>query len=226
MSFDSNFFSSLIKEKGLTTLELIEILKDKYNIDITIDTLKSYRRKNGKNATPTLEKLKAFSEILNTSIDRLSGNEAKIEAVKSIPIVATASCGASDINFLQDENLKAFVAESTWNKNLYAVIACGDSMINEIYDKDIVIIDPSITVKNGDIVFYKIDNECAIKIFYDDVDNYLINFIPYNSSEEFKTKTIRKDDEASMNKLTYHKVVQVISSKQDNRLSRLKAIGR
>ncbi|MFY4765179.1 hypothetical protein ACOTWG_10765, partial [Aliarcobacter butzleri] len=89
------------------------------------DTMKSYRRKNGKNATPTLDKLNAFAEILNTSIDALSGRNIN-NKVKSIPVISTASCGSAEINCLQDEKMKTFINEDEWNKDLYAVVACGD----------------------------------------------------------------------------------------------------
>ena len=72
MSFNGEVFSELIKSKGLTTLEIINILKNSYDIDMTIDTMKSYRRKNNPR-TPSLDKLIAFSEILGTSIDVISG---------------------------------------------------------------------------------------------------------------------------------------------------------
>ena len=96
MSFNGERFSNLLKEKNITTLEMINILKTKYGIDITIDTMKSYRRKSGMNATPSLDKLTAFAEILNTSIDELSGKK-KEKTVKPVPVVGTASCGGTEI---------------------------------------------------------------------------------------------------------------------------------
>ncbi|MDX4061698.1 S24 family peptidase [Aliarcobacter skirrowii] len=225
MTFDVELFSKLIENKKYTNQDLVDILKNKYGIEITIDTMKSYRRKNGKNATPTLDKLIAFSDILNTSIDALSGK--KVEAkVKAIPIISTASCGSVELNCLQDEKMQTFISENEWNKDLYAVVACGDSMATEIYDGDIAIIDPFAKVQNGDMVYYKIDDESAIKVFFEDDDNYLINFIPFNTNENFKIKTIRKDDKETNDKLVYHKVVHVVSSKKNNRAARLKIIGR
>ena len=53
-----------------------------------------------------------------------------------------------------------------------------------------------------------------------------MQFVPYNSSETFKTKTIRLDDEETLAKLTYHKVVSVNKLKFNNRAARLKLIGR
>lgn len=225
MTFNVELFSKLIENKNYTNQDLIDILKNKYDIEITIDTMKSYRRKNGKNATPTLDKLNAFAEILNTSIDALSGRNIN-NKVKSIPIVSTASCGSSEINCLQEENMKTFIHEGEWNKDLYAVVACGDSMATEIYDGDIAIIDPFAKVQNGDMVYYRIDEESAIKVFFEDEENYLINFIPFNTNENFKIKNIRKDDKETNDRLICHKVVHVVSSKKNNRTARLKMIGR
>ncbi|MFX4252010.1 S24 family peptidase [Aliarcobacter butzleri] len=225
MTFNVELFSKLIENKNYTNQDLIDILKNKYDIEITIDTMKSYRRKNGKNATPTLDKLNAFSEILNTSIDALSGKRLETN-VKSVPVLSTASCGSAQINCLQDEKMKTFISEDEWNKDLYAVVACGDSMATEIYDGDIAIIDPFVKVQNGDMVYYKIDDESAIKVFFEDEENYLINFIPFNTNENFKIKTIRKDDKETKDKLLCHKVVHVVSSKKNNRAARLKMIGR
>lgn len=225
MGFSGENFSNFLKNKKITTVELIKIMKDRYDIDITIDTVKSYRRKSGEVRTPSLDKLTAFSEILGISIDALAGKEA-IAQVKSVPIVGTASCGVCDINVLQDLSLKALIAADDWNMSLYAVIANGDSMANEIYDGDIAIIDPNIQLQSGDMTFYKIDDEAAIKIFVDDKENNMFQFVPYNSNAYFKTRSIRLDDETLFERLTMHKVVQVVSIKKNNRAARLKMIGR
>lgn len=148
------------------------------------------------------------------------------EPIKFVPIVGTTSCGSLEYDTLQEEGLKTSIAEKDWNKNMYAVVACGDSMANEIYDGDIAIIDPSQTLNSGDMVYYKIDNESAIKVFVEDKDNNMYQFIPFNSNEHFKTRNIRLDDEYILNRLTIHKVVQVVSSKKNNRIARLKKIGR
>lgn len=148
------------------------------------------------------------------------------EPIKFIPIVATASCGASEVNILQDKEMKAAVLEKDWNKALYAVIANGDSMANEIYDGDIVVIDPMQHLNSGDMVYYRIDGESAIKVFVDDKENNMYQFIPFNSNEHFKTRSVRLDDDDIRDRLTVHKVVQVISNKKNNRAARLKKIGR
>lgn len=170
--------------------------------------------------TPTYENIKKLSLILNMNF---SDEET---SVKSVPIVGTASCGACDINTLQDLTLKALISSDDWNMGLYAVVANGDSMANEIYDGDIAIIDPNIQLQSGDMVLYKIDDESAIKIFVNDRENNMYQFVPYNSNAHFKTRSIRLDDETLFERLSMHKVVQVVSIKKNNRAARLKMIGR
>jgi len=225
MSFDGEKFSELIKNKGLTTLELINILKNRYEIEVTIDTIKSYRRKTGAARTPSLDKLKAFAEILDTTIDELSGKPS-ISSVKMVPIRANASCGSSEIITMQDFSRKAYYNGEFWTPSLYCVIANGSSMSPEIDDGDEVIIDPEVKPINGDMVLYKIDNEFAIKVLVIDEDAHIMQFIPYNPSEEFKTRTVRLDDEDTMNRLMIHKVVSVNKLMFNNRAARLKMIGR
>lgn len=168
--------------------------------------------------------LKAIAEHFNVSLDFLNGmNDSK---TKLVPVVGTASCGSCDINTLQDTSLKVSVPEVDWNKNLYAVIANGDSMATELYDGDKAIIDPNVKPVNGDIVYYKIDDESAIKVLVIDEEAYIMQFVPYNHSDCFKTRTIRLDDEDTMSRLVCHKVVDTVSNKRNNRAARLKMIGR
>ena len=191
---------------------------------MTIDTMKSYRRKNNPR-TPSLDKLIAFSEILGTSIEVISGKRSEAP-VKLVPVIGTASCGGTEINCLQDENKKAYYNGDFWKQSLYCVIANGDSMSPEIDDGDEVIIDPDVPCQHGDMVYYKIDDESAIKVLAIDKEAHIMQFVPYNSSENFKTKTIRLDDEEMIERLTYHKVVSVNKLKFNNRAARLKLIGR
>lgn len=168
--------------------------------------------------------LKAIAEHFSVSLDFLNGMDDS--KTKLVPIVGTASCGSCDINTLQDTSLKVSVPEIDWNKNLYAVIANGDSMATELYDGDKAIIDPNVKPVSGDIVYYKIDDEAAIKVLVIDEDAYIMQFVPYNHSDCFKTRTVRLDDEDTMNRLICHKVVDTVSNKRNNRAARLKMIGR
>jgi SOS-response transcriptional repressor LexA len=98
-------------------------------------------------------------------------------------------------------------------------------MSPEIEDGDEVICDPDVDVQNGDMVHYTIGNEEAIKIYVRDEDAFILQFVPYNQSGTFKTRTIRLDDEEA-NEVKISKVVSVNKLKFNNRAARLKMIGR
>lgn len=157
-------------------------------------------------------------------IDPLYFLDAKSDKlpVKKIKIVGTASCGGADINHYQSSGSATYNGDFYTDK-LYCVVANGDSMSPEIEDGDEIICDPEIKVQNGDMVHYTIGDESAIKIFVKDEDAYIVQFVPYNQTEIFKTRTIRLDDDIEVK---IAKVVAVNKLKFNNRHARLKMIGR
>lgn len=170
--------------------------------------------------------IKPTADFFGVPIAYLLDDNDNSKPVKFIPIIGTASCGGAEINFLQDSSKKALYHAEYWKSSLYCVIANGDSMSPEIDDGDEVIVDPDVKCSSGDMVHYKLDEESAIKVLVIDTEAHLLQFIPYNSSDNFKTKTIRLDDEETISKLTYFKVVSVNKLKYNNRAARLKMIGR
>ena len=166
-----------------------------------------------------------IAKFLDVSLDVLLGSDIQTTSVKFIPIIGTASCGATEPSSFDSLDKKAYYNGDFWKESLYCVIACGDSMAPEIDDGDEVILDPDVKCETGDMVHYKIGNESAIKVLVVDDDAHIMQFIPYNQSDDFKTRTIRIDDDA-FNDLTMHKVVSVNKLKFNNRAARLKMIGR
>ena len=205
------------KKAGLTQLEFSKLL------DIGRSSLAQYESGIYK---PNIETLSMMAKHLNIDISELIGEKESHRDVKLVPVIGTASSGGTEINHLQDENKKAYYNGDFWKQSLYCVIANGDSMSPEIDDGDEVIIDPDVPCQHGDMVYYKIDDESAIKVLAIDKEAHIMQFVPYNSSENFKTKTIRLDDEETIERLTYHKVVSVNKLKFNNRAARLKLIGR
>lgn len=176
---------------------------------------------------PNIDTINAIATYLNIDVSSLlNENIQDKKPVKLVPIKANASCGSSEIATIQDFSRKAYYNGEFWTPSLYCVIANGSSMSPEIDDGDEVIIDPDVKPINGDMVLYKIDNEFAIKVLVIDEDAHIMQFIPYNPSEEFKTRTVRLDDEDTMNRLMIHKVVSVNKLMFNNRAARLKMIGR
>jgi len=98
-------------------------------------------------------------------------------------------------------------------------------MAPEIEDGDKVVCDPHAQVQTGDIVHYQVGNESAIKVYVRDEDAYIVQFIPYNTSENFKTTTIRLDDDLAQ-ELKVAKVSAIVKTHINNRQARLKFIGR
>ena len=205
------------KRSGYTQLQLSELLK------IGRSSLAQYESNIYE---PSLEVVSLIATTLNIDVSELMGQKQTERPAKLVPVVGTASCGSCDINHLQDTSKKAYYNGDFWKNSLYCVIANGESMSPEIDDGDEVIIDPDVKPITGDIVHYKIDDESAIKVLVIDEDAYIMQFIPYNSSDCFKIRTVRLDDEDAMSRLSFHKVVSVNKLKFNNRAARLKMIGR
>jgi len=180
---------------------------------------------NGTRFPQKEEHIKSLVNALNISYDDLFWGE-ELTPVKQVPIVGGTSCVTADINYLQENNRKANYNGEFWSQELYCVIANGDSMSPEIEDGDEIIIDPRVKPVHGDMVHYKIDGESAVKLLTKDDEAHIMQFIPYNQSEDFKIKTVRLDDEDTLSRLSYHKVVSVNKLKYNNRLARLRLIGR
>lgn len=176
---------------------------------------------------PNIETIKSIANTLNVSVSELLSDKESLEKpVKMVPIKANASCGAVETSTFQEIGRKAYYNGEFWKESLYCVIANGSSMSPEIDDSDEVIIDPDVKPVSGDMVLYRLENEFAIKVLVIDEEAHLMQFVPYNPSEEFKTRTVRLDDEDTMNRLMIHKVVSVNKLMFNNRAARLKMIGR
>jgi SOS-response transcriptional repressor LexA len=162
---------------------------------------------------------------LKTTTDYLFGDDNIIGAIK-IPITGTADCGGGDINHLQDSRKFCHYNANFFTPDLYCVIASGESMSPLIDDGDEVICDPNVQPENGDRVHYMLHGENAIKVFVFDHDANIIQFVPINSSDEFRTRTIRLDDEDALADLKMSKVVAVNKLQLSNRAAVLKMVGR
>ena len=214
---------SLLQEHGQKQIKLIRHLLKKDDIEPNEQSNFS-RYLTGKVDYPR-KYYPDTASFFDMTVDQLLNEDLKTSTVKMVPIRGTASCGACEPSIYESKK-KAYYNGDFFKESLYCVIACGESMAPEIDDGDEVIIDPDVKPVTGDMVYYKLDDEAAIKVLVEDSEAYLLQFVPYNSSDEFKTRTIRMDDEETMNRLTIHKVVSVNKLKFNNRLARLKMIGR
>lgn len=211
-SFGSNL-KRVLSEKGLKHQALADMT------GIKKDVISSYTRENGRK--PLVENLMKISNALKVSPNELLG----IPGVKMVPIVGNASCGAKEPNMRQDKSYTYYNGEY-WTPDLYCMVASGESMAPEIEDGDEIVLDPKIEPQNGDFVRYIIDDESAIKIYVVDEEGGIIQFVPYNPSEDFKVRTISLNDKETLDRLVIHKVVSVNKLKFNNRRARLRQIGR
>jgi len=212
--------NTMLKEAGVTSPELSDILEKRYGQKVSKESIGKYRL--GKR-DPNTDFIRNVADFLRVDPGVLFGVEK--HPVRKVPIIGSASCGGSQPDQMQDGGFCYYNGEYFTDK-LYCVIAYGDSMAPEIDDGDEVVCDPAITLQNGDMAHYTLNGEDAIKVFVKDEDANIIQLVPYNPSEEFVTKTIRLDDDLTIQSLVMSKVVTVNKRKFNNRSARLKLIGR
>ena len=214
MSFAENL-KTFMKLKKITANEIAD------KVGVTRGTVTHWS--NGLRFPKDDITIKALAEALGVSEQDLFNDSQK--PVARIPIIGEASCGMPINDNMQITDSYCLYRGDFWNKSLYCVIATGDSMAPEIEHGDEVVCDPTVKPTSGDIVHYKIGDESAIKVFVEDIEANIIQFIPYNPGESFKIKTVRLDDfEAESVQIA--KVVAINKLKFNNRAARLKLIGR
>lgn len=173
---------------------------------------------------PDINKLSTIADILNINVDDMFTGEKTISIAK-VPIIGETSCGSAIGSSFQDVGRTCYYRGDMFHNDLYCVIASGDSMAPEIEDGDEIVCDPRVKPAHGDLVHYLIHGESAVKVYVVDNDAHIAQFVPYNPSETFKTRTIRLDDEEA-GELKIVKVVAVNKLKFNNKSARLKLIGR
>lgn len=215
MSFADNL-KRFMKQNKLTANEIAE------QLGLTRAAVTNWS--NGIRFPKDDETIKALAKILRVGVDDLFADEDR-KPVAKIPIIGETSCGAAITSSFQDTGRTCYYRGDFFSPDLYCVIASGDSMAPEIEDGDEIVCDPRVKPAHGDLVHYMIHAESAVKVYVVDNDANLVQFVPYNPSDTFKTRTIRLDDEESSD-LKVVKVVAVNKLKFNNKLARLKLIGR
>lgn len=213
-----NRIIDLLKKNNKKQADLAKFLK------IPTGNLSNILQGNGRKFST--EHIPLIAEYFKVGTDYLYGMDINPISTKPVPITGTASCGSTELNCLQDNQMKTSINENKWNKDLYAVIACGDSMFPHIKDGAELIIDPTVKPTHGDTVLYKLDDEYAVKILTINKEAHIMEFVPLNPSEDFKTRMIRLDDEDTLSKLTVHYVLKINNPPEYNRSALLKMIGR
>ena len=228
--FDVKKYKELVKDKGLTQIKLVQKFNENGH-NIKLETIKSWTKKNNP-TRPTLKNILVLSDILNIGANELIKNSAKnkiynnLKPVKNVPIVGISSCGVPNISDMQEAEGYAIFSGDDYTDKLYCVVANGDSMSPDISDGDIVFCDPTAKVLNGDMVHYTLNNESAIKVYFKNEATQILELVPRNQIDGFKTSYIKLDDGSDIDIIRISKVVEVHHKETNNRLARLKAVGR
>lgn len=221
--FNAEYVKAILRDKGLNYSDL-ENLMIEAGYKITESAIKKWFMRSNP-VPPTLKNMTAIAKVLKIPINNivLQGQESVINGVKKIPFIGYVSCGLPD-NADYDDGEDIYYPENLWNKNLYSMRACGDSMSPDIENGDIVICDKSAHISNGDLVHYTLFNESAVKIYYKDKNN-TIKLVPRNQSPEFRTINIMENDIELLESFSAVKVIRSIRTQTNNHLLRLKAVG-
>lgn len=165
-----------------------------------------------------------IATFFNISLECLYNPNSK--PVKNVPIVGISSCGVPNISDMQEAEGYVIFSGDDYTDKLYCVVANGDSMSPDISDGDIVFCDPTAKVLNGDMVHYTLNNESAIKVYFKNEATQILELVPRNQIDGFKTSYIKLDDGSDIDIIRISKVVEVHHKETNNRLARLKAVGR
>lgn len=217
----------------MTLKEKLRFLLDEYGrggkaklaerLDVSANYITRYAEEQYSDTFLPSKYFKKTADFFGVEPTYFLDDEITTKPVRTVKVIGTASCGGLDLNHFQCNRFALFNGDD-YNERYYCVIANGDSMSPEIDDGDEVICDPQAEIINGDMVHYTIGNESALKVYFKDEDAYIVQFVPYNPSDTFKTRTVRLDDDSVEIKMA--KVISVNKRKTNNRLARLKLIGR
>lgn len=140
-----------------------------------------------------LEKLELKNYIrrgatINRAIEVIRQDDDFLSAKKKttdIPILGRVAAG---LPILASENISDTVPMATdfvKDRNLFFLTVKGESMIDVgIMDGDQVLIEPTSTAREGEIILALIEDEATIKTFYRDEENQRFRLQPENSTME------------------------------------------
>lgn len=99
--------------------------------------------------------------------DVVFDTDLPFEEMIQVPVIGTVAAGTPILAEQNIENVMTFPVSLVPDNNTFMLRVRGESMINVgIYDDDLIIVTPSKTATNGDIVVAMIDGEATVKTFY------------------------------------------------------------
>ena len=168
---------SLRKEKRLTQADLMNILRNNY--DLKTDRVMISIWETGFQ-TPHIDTLKILAEVLEVSVDFLLTGMESIQdvhqessiPVKKVRMLGSIACGTP---IFCNEEYEYVLATGDNARADFCLTARGDSMINaRIADGDIVFIKQQSTVENGEIAAVVIGDEATLKRVYKTADGLML----------------------------------------------------
>lgn len=203
------YIDSLIEETGLNNIELATKINS-LGIDKPVSANMLSKIRNGHS--------KAYAGLLLALYEILDKTPNRLKKTKPVKVVSEVSCGMPSSGVYQLEEV-VYVESDEYNEYLLAFVANGESMQPEIYSGDTVVVDSSLSPKNGDLVVYNYLGEYACKIIF--IEKNIISFIPFNENGIFKTFTVDVN-ETEIYIYVVKKIIRNISTNNADRLNFIK----
>lgn len=176
---------------------------------------------------PKLDKVKIFAKILNVSFEWLLGidvpmlyvpknfksknlqtcNNIDLNNTVKIPVISTVPASFSKASdFIYDEYIeypRSLLQYSDYDKRYISLKVDGDSMYPELFDRDSILVDILLDIKNGDIGVFYLNGDFTVKRVY--LKEKSIIFKPSNPDYQEKEYTHKE-----LHEMGYHKIGKVV----------------
>lgn len=176
---------------------------------------------------PKLDKVKILANILNVSFEWLLGIDVPmlyvpkdfksrdlhtctnidLDNTVKIPVISTVPASFSKASdFIYDEYIeypKSLLQYSDYDRRYISLKVDGDSMYPELFDKDSILVDILLDIKNGDIGVFYLNGDFTVKRIY--LKEKSIIFKPSNPDYTEKEYTHRE-----LHEMGYHKIGKVV----------------
>ena len=141
------------------------------------------------------------------SIDISEDNTINLTETVKIPVISTVPASFSKASdFIYDEYIeypKSLLQYSDYDKRYISLKVDGDSMYPELFDRDSILVDVLLDIKNGDIGVFYFNGDFTVKRIY--FKEKSIIFKPSNPDYAEKEYTHKE-----LHEMGYHKIGKVV----------------
>ena len=165
-----------LTEKQNQILEFIEEFQDKFNMSPTINEIAEHFNIKSSSAFSHIKALERKKQLSRSSkarsINRYPSEKPRRlpGGIFLIPVLGRVNAGLpfDATQYAEQEiSIDASLIQTENADNLFALKVTGESMRDlGIYEDDIIIIEKTSQVRNGDVVVALINNEVTVKSFY------------------------------------------------------------